>query len=152
MKLFIAALLLIVFALPARAEIAGKPTVISGDIIIIGGVRLHLFGIDAPEPNQVCKADGASYRCGTFAMTALMELVADHPVSCRLEITEGVGYTYALCKAGGTDLSSNMVQTGWALADRAATDAYVPIETQAREARRGLWQGTFAPPWEWRRR
>jgi endonuclease YncB( thermonuclease family) len=43
-----------------------------------------------------------------------------------------------------------MVHAGWALADRRATDRYVAIEAEARNARRGLWKGTFEPPWEWR--
>lgn len=152
MKNFIAALLLLFVALPVRAEIAGKPTVISGDIIIVGGVRLHLYGIDAPEPNQVCNADGEPYRCGTVAMTALMDLVAGQSVRCRLKIKDGAPYTFAFCEAGGFDLSSNMVHTGWALADRLTTDKYVSVESKAREAGRGLWRGEFAPPWEWRKR
>ena len=34
------------------AELAGKPRVIYGDTIEIGGQPVHLFGIDAPEEEQ----------------------------------------------------------------------------------------------------
>jgi endonuclease YncB( thermonuclease family) len=27
---------------------------------------------------------------------------------------------------------------------------YARIEAKARKAKRGLWQGKFTPPWEWR--
>jgi endonuclease YncB( thermonuclease family) len=31
-------------------------------------------------------------------------------------------------------------------------DGYVAAEIQARLNRRGLWQGEFEKPWDWRRR
>ena len=49
-------ILLLGWAIPAQADISGNPTVIAGDILIVNGVRKHLHGIDAPEPNQVCVA------------------------------------------------------------------------------------------------
>ncbi len=152
MKKVILAVLLLFWIFPARADISGKPTVIAGDIMIVNGVRLHLHGIDAPEPNQVCVAKGKNYRCGTVAMTALMDLVAGTAVTCRLRENKASTFTYAYCEAGGFDLSSNMVHTGWALADRSSTDKYVPVEERAKKAKRGLWRGKFVPPWEWRGR
>ncbi len=156
MKKTVLAALFLISSMPAYADISGKPTVVAGDILIVNGIRLHLHGIDAPEPNQVCNAKGKSLRCGTVAMTALMDLVAGTPVNCRLKENKGathtVAYKFAYCEAGGFDLSSNMVHTGWALADRNSTDKYVAVEQRARKAKRGLWRGKFAMPWEWRRR
>ena len=43
-----------------------------------------------------------------------------------------------------------MVLAGWALAYRQYSTDYVDAEAEARKARRGLWRGTFAKPWEWR--
>lgn len=154
MKKIVSIAFLLALASPAVADIIGKPTVIAGDIMIVDGVRVHLHGIDAPEPNQVCFAKGKNYSCGLVARTALMDLVAGVSVNCRIEDTAGrvAAYRYAYCEAGGFDLSSNMVHTGWALADRASTDKYVAVEQRAKEAKRGLWRGKFAPPWEWRGR
>ena len=42
-----------------------------------------------------------------------------------------------------------MVREGWALAYGFAK-AYEREEAQARAAKRGLWAGTFLPPWRWR--
>lgn len=152
MKKIVLAVLYLVWAFPAQADISGMPTVVAGDIMIVNGVRLHLHGIDAPEPNQVCVAKGKNYRCGTVAMTALMDLVAGTPVICRLHENKTDSFTYAYCEAGGFDLSSNMVHTGWALADRRSTDKYVAVEGRAKKAKRGLWRGKFAKPWDWRGR
>lgn len=152
MKKVSLAILFLLWAFPVHADISGTPTVVAGDIMIVNGVRLHLHGIDAPEPNQVCVAKGRDYRCGTVAMTALMDLVAGTPVTCRLRDTKASSFTYATCEAGGFDLSSNMVHTGWALADRKTTDKYIAVENRAKKARRGLWRGKFALPWVWRGR
>jgi len=85
-------------------------------------------------------------------MTALMDLVAGVPVTCRLTDARGAGFTYATCEAGGFDLSSNRVHTGWALADRKATKKYMAVEQRAKKAKRGPWRGEFAMPWDWRGR
>jgi endonuclease YncB( thermonuclease family) len=39
-----------------------------------------------------------------------------------------------------------MVRQGWALADRERSTRYVNEEAEAQRAKRGLWQGEFAPP------
>ncbi len=139
-------------AAPALADITGKPTVIAGDILMVNGIRMHLHGIDAPELDQLCDAKGKKYRCGAVAKTALMDLVAGVSVRCSLKENNEALQAYAYCEAGGFDLSSNMVHTGWALADRASTKKYIAIERRAQDAKRGLWRGQFAPPWEWRQR
>ncbi len=50
----------------------------------------------------------------------------------------------------GEDLNAAMVSAGWALAYRQYSTAYVMEEAAAQAARRGLWQGTFVLPWDYR--
>ena len=57
----------------------------------------------------------------------------------------------ATCFVDGKDLNAMMVGGGWALAYRDYSNKYVPQENVAREARRGIWDMRFVPPWEWRR-
>jgi hypothetical protein len=45
-----------------------------------------------------------------------------------------------------------MVQEGWALAYVKYSKAYVNAEQDARTQQRGLWQGAFIAPWDWRHR
>ena len=45
-----------------------------------------------------------------------------------------------------------MVQQGWALAYVKYSSAYRQVEEDARANQRGLWQGAFIAPWDWRHR
>ncbi len=49
---------------------------------------------------------------------------------------------------GKLDIAEALVADGLAI----ATDSYLGAESQARRARRGVWQGQFDTPAEWRRR
>lgn len=40
---------------------------------------------------------------------------------------------------------------GWAVAYRLYSYEYTRAEQLAKSARRGIWQGEFVPPWQWRR-
>ena len=53
------AVLAFLVVVPASAEtISGRAQVIDGNTIEIGGRRIRLFGIDAPEGGQTCVRDG----------------------------------------------------------------------------------------------
>lgn len=57
----------------------------------------------------------------------------------------------AVCFVGNQDINAEMVRQGWALAYQRYSMDYVDYEKTAKVARKGLWQGQFVPPWEWRR-
>jgi endonuclease YncB( thermonuclease family) len=137
----------------ALAAITGPPRIVDGDTLEIGAQRVRLFGIDAPPLDQPCQHGGQAYQCGRVARAALWDLVGGRDVSCEQARASSArdGLVAAICRAGGIDLNEAMVRSGWALADRTATDRYAALETQAKQARRGLWRGTFEPPWQWRR-
>ena len=46
--------------------VSGAARVIDGDTLEIGGTRVRLHGIDAPESAQRCRADGRSWPCGRY--------------------------------------------------------------------------------------
>jgi endonuclease YncB( thermonuclease family) len=146
------AAIVLAFCAPALAEIAGSPRIVDGRTLEVAGQEVRLFGIDAPDLDQVCRHGGRDYQCGKVARATLWELVAGLDVSCtpEAEVAAPQGSIAASCTAGDRDLNQSMVAAGWALADRAATERYVAIEADARKARRGLWKGEFEPPWEWR--
>ena len=49
------------------ADLAGLPRVVDGDTLVIGGTRVRLVGIDAPETDQFClNATGVRWTCGTY--------------------------------------------------------------------------------------
>lgn len=135
----------------AAENVAGTPRVIDGDTLDVAGVRVQLFGIDAPEPRQSCRNQARRYPCGAVATAALKDLTAGLAVVCKPEGAATGGELSATCFAEGYDVNENMVYTGWALADRSASTRYVATEEAARLAGRGLWRGDFVPPWAWRR-
>ncbi|MFQ5765658.1 MAG: thermonuclease family protein, partial [Rhodospirillales bacterium] len=101
--------------------------------------------------DQTCRWPNKVIPCGQMSRTAMMDLVAQAQVVCTPLGPAGPGVRLARCRAGGFDIGNNMVHTGWALAYRPDTSPYVVTQDKARKARRGLWKGTFALPWVWRR-
>ena len=139
-------------ALAGGGEITGPPRVVAGDLLEVAGTRLRLAGIDAPEPGQSCRLNQRSYDCGRISATALMDLTAGVEVRCAPLEAGGDAPAAAVCYADDYDLSEGMVYTGWALADPHSGARYKRLEAGAKAARRGLWRGSFEPPWEWRAR
>jgi endonuclease YncB( thermonuclease family) len=137
---------------PAGAGgLVGQATVIDGDTLEIGGRRIRLHGIDAPESAQRCEADGAACLCGRRAAFALADRIGRRTVTCAPKDIDRYGRVVAVCAVGGEDLNAFMVRRGWALAYRDYSTAYLDAEAAARAESLGLWRGEFVPPWDWRR-
>ena len=135
---------------PVHADVSGRAAVIDGDTIEVAGDRIRLHGIDAPESAQDCLADGRRWQCGRQATRALRDRIAKQAVACAERDRDRYGRIVAVCRLGGRDLNAWMVSEGWALAYRRYTKKYMPEETLAKAARRGLWRGEFVAPWNWR--
>ena len=135
------------------AEIVGKPRVVDADTLDFSGRLVRLYGIDALEVDQVCGAEGHDWACGKEARWAALDRLSPHWVTCVVKAGTSEGMVAAVCYLAGIgqyDFNAWLVERGWALADRDASDAYVAAEDAARRAGRGLWRGTFVPPWDWR--
>lgn len=144
---------LVLFSEPAIAEpIVGRATVIDGDTIGIRGQRFRLQGVDTAESGQLCQdAGGKNYRCGQRASLALADKIGAGNVACDPIETDKYGRTVAVCRLGSLDLNGWLVEQGHGIAYRKYSTAYVAHEDAAKAARRGLWAGTFTPPWNWRK-
>jgi endonuclease YncB( thermonuclease family) len=136
---------------PEPASIAGVAEVIDGDTIVIGGTRIRLEGIDAPEAGQTCRRKWfGSWPCGAAATDALQALLAGKTVTCEPRGLDKYGRTLAACFADGRDVNAAMVRQGlaWAFVKYSAT--YVKEEAEARAQGLGIWQAPSMPAWEYR--
>ena len=143
---------LLLFATAAFADpIAGQASVIDGDTLEIHGQRIRLNGIDAPESRQPCeRPDGSDYRCGQLAAFALTDWIGRSTVICAPTGRDRYRRVLATCFAREQDIGQWMVRQGHALAFRRYSTIYVSDEDDSRRSSRGMWQGRFVTPWDWR--
>lgn len=143
----------IICSLAQAADLSGVPRVVDGDTLAIGATKVRLEGIDAPETDQVClNANGAHWTCGIDARDQLAAHIAGREIRCSSSGVDAYKRTLATCYFGDEDLNAWMVQQGWALAYVQYSSAYRQVEEDARTNQRGLWQGAFIAPWDWRHR
>ena len=136
----------------ASRAVAGPAAVVDGVTLTVGGERLALYGIDAPQLDQTCfDRRERRYACGRAAATALDAKIGGQTVSCDLRGTTEERRS-AVCRLGDDDLAAWMVSSGYAVADRSISSDYALQVERAWGRRLGLWLGVFQVPAQWRRR
>jgi endonuclease YncB( thermonuclease family) len=124
-----------------------------GDTLTLAGKTFRLYGIDAPEYHQTCR-DGAGrdWPCGQAARLQLAAMAASGNIVCEPQAVDRFGRDVARCaSATAPDLARAMVEAGLAIspADRGSA-VYADEEDAARAAKRGIWQGIFQTPTDYR--
>ncbi|KAA0697652.1 thermonuclease family protein [Neorhizobium sp. P12A] len=120
---------------------------IDGDTLDQRGERLRLLGIDSPEYRQQCERGGSDWPCGRAARDMLVKLLAGGSVDCRGDKRDRYGRLLVTCRMGDTDINGEMVLRGMAV----SYGGYAAEQAKAREAKSGLWAGTFERPQDYRR-
>lgn len=142
--------------LPAPVATVPLVHIIDGDSLNVrqdsGDITIRLTGLDAVEYRQDCgRPDGTRWSCGRDARMALEKLAGRGPLHCELAARDAYHRTLAACRTqpfpDGVDLGAEMTRQGWAVA---TGDAYMVEEAEAQAKRRGIWQGRFILPAEWR--
>lgn len=136
---------------PKAVDLTGPAQVIDGDTIKIGGERIRLVGIDAPEMRQTCRMNGRGWPAGKDATAWLKSVLGGKTISCTREGRDAYKRVLATCFAEGVNVNEAMVAAGWAMAYRQYSERYVAAEEAARKAKRGIWEGVCQAPWDWRR-
>ncbi|MBZ0130621.1 MAG: thermonuclease family protein [Rhodobacteraceae bacterium] len=133
------------------ADLIGQVTITDGDTLRLGGVRIRLHGIDAPEMDQTCRTEqGVTWPCGRYVATSLAAWIGNSVVACRQTDTDNYGRTVATCSIAGEDIGAWLVENGLALAYRKYSLDYVAAERRAASADLGLWSGSVQVPASYR--
>jgi micrococcal nuclease len=123
--------------------------VIDGDTVLVlrdkQKLKLRLADIDAPEKAQPF---------GKQSLGHLKSRVNKKVVQVESRAIDQYGRTIATLKLDGVDLNREQVRQGmaWEYSFHHSDKAFIALQLQAQQARRGLWQQTSPQaPWEWRK-
>jgi len=131
---------------------SGIVAVIDGDTLDVGGARVRLHGVDAPENAQSCDTgSGAQWACGDWVTQEASLRFAGREARCETVDIDRYERIVARCAVDGADIGETLVSEGLALAYVEYSRAYEAEEAEARAARRGIWRGEVQAPWDWRR-
>ena len=131
-----------------NAQVISAPArVVDGDSLEMGGLKVRLVGIDAPELNQQCQGNEGNYACGRRARSHLQSLIiGQSSVECRSEGEDKYQRMLAECFTDGLSVNAQMVRDGWAV----SYGDFLWLEREARHAKRGVWAGDFERPDQFR--
>ena len=141
-------------------SVTGYAKVTDGDTIKIDTFKIRLNGIDAPEKKQKCKKPYLKifmftfyedYSCGKKSTEALIKKINNQKVICKISDVDYFKRLIGECYKEKTNLNSWLVSNGHAVAFRKYSKKYVPEEIIAKQEKRGIWQGMFEMPWDYRK-
>ena len=130
---------------------ASHVTVVDGDTIKLGDVKIRFSGIDAPEINQTCVASEGKVACGKISRDILITKVTNNKISCTDEGKDFYGRVLGECFVNGESLSRYLVREGFAFAYRKYSDKFILDEEYAKSNRLGMWSMKFQFPWDYRK-
>ena len=130
---------------------ASHVTVVDGDTIKLGDLKIRFSGIDAPEINQICVASEGKVACGKISRDILITKVTNNKISCTDEGKDFYGRVLGECFVNGESLSRYLVREGFAFAYRKYSDKFILDEEYAKSNRLGMWSMKFQYPWDYRK-
>ena len=140
--------------------ISGVAVVIDADTIKINDNKIRLFGIDAPEKKQLCTkifltisflSFKKKYPCGEVSTQKLKKLINKNIIKCHVEGKDRYQRKLAICFRNKLDINSWLVRNGYAVSYQKYSKKYLSEEIEAKNDKKGIWQGEFEMPWDWRK-
>ena len=130
---------------------ASHVTVVDGDTIKLGDIKIRFSGIDAPEIKQTCIASEGKVACGKISRDILITKVTNNKISCTDEGKDFYGRVLGECFVNGESLSRYLVREGFAFAYRKYSDKFILDEEYAKSNKLGMWSMKFQYPWDYRK-
>ena len=143
------------------SSVSGYAKIIDGDTIKINSKKIRLHGIDAPEKEQTCKKPyliigifsfTKSYSCGQVSTDKLIKKINNQIIKCKIKNVDRYNRLIGECYKRNENLNAWLVSNGYAVAYRKYSKKYIPDEKNAKNNNRGIWQGKFEMPWNFRRK
>ncbi|WP_417743323.1 thermonuclease family protein [Salipiger sp.] len=132
MKQILSSIIIILAGAAAAAGPSGRVHVIDGDTLDVGGTRVRLHGIDAPEVKQMCGGDGTPmWPCGAWVSQDVRNRYEGRQARCETRDTDRYGRAVARCEVDGRDIGREMVRAGLAFAYRRYSMEYDLDEKRA---------------------
>ena len=141
-------------------SITGHAKVTDGDTIKINTFKIRLDGIDAPEKKQICKRPYLEifififyedYSCGQKSTEALIKKINNQKITCKISKVDYFKRLIGECYKRKTNINAWLVSNGHAVAFRKYSKKYVSEEILAKQEKKGIWQGKFDMPWDYRK-
>jgi micrococcal nuclease len=142
-------------------EFTGKViAVLDGDTVMVTRdgappVKIRLAEIDAPEVGHTGMGDAQNAQAGGVeSKQSLSELVLNRQVSVNAQTVDQYGRLVAHLTADGKSVNEEQVRRGmaWEYSNYHSNKTYIALQSDAQQARRGLWsQDSPMPPWQWRK-
>ena len=142
------------------SSVTGYAKVTDGDTLKIDTFKIRLHGIDAPEKKQLCKKPFLTimiftfhedYSCGQKSTEALIKKINNQKITCKIYDVDYFKRLIGECYKRKTNLNSWMVSNGYAVAFRKYSKKYASEEILAKQEKKGMWQGKFEMPWNYRK-
>lgn len=122
-------------------------TAIDGSRFRMGDATWRLFGMEAPDPEQLCRH---KWPAGVQATRALDALLQGGEVICEEMERNQDGERVGLCESAGQDIAAAMVRSGMGWADLPASRKYVVEEARAASDHIGVHGHACTSVWNWR--
>ena len=142
------------------SSVSGYAKVTDGDTLKIDTFKIRLHGIDAPEKKQKCKRPYLTffiftfyedYSCGQNSTEALIKKINNQKITCQISDVDYFKRLIGECYKRKINLNAWLVSNGHAVAFRKYSKKYISKELIAKQEKKGMWQGQFEMPWDFRK-
>lgn len=128
--------------------VSGHAEVLDGQRLSVQGHVIRLHGVQAPDAETLCRNEaGDAYDCAAWSREVLQHVVSENSVFCHIGERQDGDDTPGICyrrdAAGSRDLAEWLLFAGSVLVTSEGETLYGAASRDARDAKRGLWSGSF---------